>query len=301
MFYPRGIMSRANGKIYSSIPDAAHIIAVSAAATQRHWQTRLHYTYIQREESWRRDPTGGAKSVEVDVSRMILVNGIPFERQLEHNGLPISPEAERQQNEQIAKLKRETPEQREARFRKLEEENTSIIREVPSAFDFELVGEEVINNRPAYVLQAKPRPGYQAQGKYAKMFSRVEGELWVDKQDLGWVKVEAKVTQPISMGFFVARVQRGSRITMRQVRVDDGLWMPETIEVQAAAKILFVKSLTIEKVLTYSAYQLAETNGSMIRITRFPWIVRNQPAIEYGIDCMQRPALATPTAEIFCQ
>jgi hypothetical protein len=121
-------------------------------------------------------------------------------------------------------LTRETPEQRIERLRRHEEENASIVLEVPKAFDFQLVGDEEINGRPAYVLQARPCPGYQAQGKYGKMFSKGEGKLWVDKQDLGWIKVDGQVIQPFSLGLFLARVLRGSHITMEQTRIDDGIW-----------------------------------------------------------------------------
>ena len=238
------------------MPDVRQIVESSIAATQRHWQARLHYTYVERDEDRRLDLEGHVKSEDVDVSRTILVNGVPFEQLVERNGQPPSAEEERKQKEKLDKLKRETPEQRAERLRKEEEENTSLVREVPKAFDFQLVGEEVVNGRPAYVLQATPHPGYQAQGKYGKMFSKVEGKLWVDKQDLGWIKVDGQVIQPFSMGLFLVRVLRGSHITMEQTRVDDGIWMPERVEVRAAAKIFFVKSLVIDRVLTYSEYRL---------------------------------------------
>jgi hypothetical protein len=110
------------------------------------------------------------------VTRIILVNGVPFEQLVERNGQPPSADEERKQKEKLDKVKRKTPEQRAERLRKEEEENTSLVREVPKAFDFHLVGEEVFNGRPAYVLQATPHSGYQAQGKYGKMFSKVEGK-----------------------------------------------------------------------------------------------------------------------------
>jgi hypothetical protein len=138
---------------------------------------------------------------------------------------------------------------------------------VPKAFEFQLVGEDVVNGRSAYVLQATPRPDYQAQGKYGKMFAKVAGKLWVDKQDLGWIKVDGEVIQPFSMGLFLVRLLRGSQIKMEQTRVDDRIWMPERVEVRAAAKILLVKSLVVERVLTYSEYRLAEAGG---RTTRDP-------------------------------
>ena len=56
----------------------------------------------------------------------------------------------------------------------------------------------------------------------------------------------------------LARVLRGSHITMQQMRVDNGIWMPERVEVRAAAKIFFVKSLVIDQVLTYSEYRLPQ-------------------------------------------
>jgi hypothetical protein len=245
-------------------PDVRQKVESSIAATQRHRQARLHYTYVAREESRRRGPDGRVKSEDVNVSRTILVNGVPFEQLVEHNGQPPSAEEERKQKEEIDKLKRETPEQRAERLRKEEEENASLIGEVPKAFDFQLVGEDVVGGRPAYVLQATPHPGYQAQGKYGKMFSKVEGKLWVDIKDLGWIKVDAQVIQPFSMGFFLARVLRGSHITMEQARVDDGIWMPEHVEVRAAAKLFFVKNLVIDKILHYSEYGRPQAATTMM-------------------------------------
>jgi hypothetical protein len=242
-----------------SVPHVREIVESSIAATQRHWQARLQYTYMERDESRRRDLDGRMKSEDVDVSRTTLVNGVPYEQLVERNGRPPSAEEERKLKEKLDQLKRETPDQRAERLRKQEEENTSLVREVPKAFDFQLLGEEAVNGRPAYVLQATPRPDYQAQGKYGNMFSKVAGKLWVDKQDLGWIKVDGQVIQPFSMGLFLARVLRGSHIMMEQTRVDDRIWMPEHVEVRAAAKILFVKNLVVERVLTYSEYRLPQT------------------------------------------
>jgi hypothetical protein len=75
------------------------------------------------------------------------------------------------------------------------------------------------------------------------------------------MKADAQVTQPFSLGLFVARVLGGSRITMEQTRVDDRIWMPEHVEVRAAAKIFFVRSLVIERALTYSEYRLPQASG----------------------------------------
>jgi len=48
---------------------------------------------------------------------------------------------------------------------------------------------------------------------------------------------------------------------MEQTRVNDGIWMPERVEMQAAAKIFFVKSLTIDRVMIYSDYSLPQSGA----------------------------------------
>ena len=262
--FAQGNGSAAQPQNHSIRPDAHAIVGPSIAATDRSWRARIHYTYLQRDEDRRLDSHGVVKSDDVEVSAIIFVNGVPFEQLVEHNGRPPSAEEQRKQKDKLDKLKRETREERVARLRQEEENNTSLIREVPLAFDFKQIGEEVVNGRPAYVLQATPHPGYRGRGQYGAMFSKVKGKLWVDKEHFGWVKVDGQVIQPFSIGLFLARVLPGSHITMEQTRVGDWIWMPKHIEVRAAAKIFFIKSLIIDKVLTYSGYRLDQTGITAI-------------------------------------
>ena len=259
-----GLLAQSRGperpQNHASVLDARQIVELSIAATERSWQARDHYTYVERDEDRRLDSLGNVRSENVDVTRIILVNGAHFEQLMEHNGKLPSVKEQRKSDEDLEKLKHETPDERAARLRK-DQENRSFLRDLLEAFDFHLIGEEIVGGRPAYVLQATPHTGYRAQGKYGKMFSKVEGKLWIDKQDFGWIKVDGEVTQSFSMGLFVARVQRGSHIIMEQTCVGDAVWVPKHFEMRASARILFLKSLDIERILTYSEY-LPATDGS---------------------------------------
>jgi hypothetical protein len=237
----------------TSVVDVRQIVTASVAATERSWRARAYYTYTERDENRRLDARGQVRSNDVDITRMMVVNGARFEQLVTHNGQSSSIENRRKEDEALEKLKRETPAERAWRLGK-DEENKSFLQEVLSAFDFQLIGEEFANDRPAFVLQATPHPGYEARGKYGKMFPRVEGKLWIDKRDFGWIKVDGQVTQSFSMGLFVARVQRGSRVLLEETSVGDAVWVPKRIEVRASVRVLFVKSLDIERILTYSDY-----------------------------------------------
>ena len=241
---------------HTSILDARQIVGLSIAATERSWEALDHYIYMQRDEDRRLDSLGRMKSENVEVTRMSLVNGARFAQLTEHNGQLPSVTEQRKSDEDLDKLQRETPIEKTERIRK-ELENKSFLHEVLKAFDFHLVGEEIVAGRPAYVLQATPHPGYQANGKYGKLFSKVEGKLWVDKQNFGWIKVDGQVTQSFSIGLFVARVQQGSHIILEQTCVGDAVWAPKRLEMRASARILFLKSLDIDRILMYSDYRPA--------------------------------------------
>ena len=240
----------------ASVVDARQVVLPSVLATQRSWQARDHYTYLERDEDRRLNSLGQVKSESVDVTRMMVINGARFEQLLEHNGQPPSAKEQKRSDDDLDRLKHETPDEQAARSRK-DQENRAFLRDVLEAFDFRLVGEETVGGRAAYVLQATPHPGYRAHGKYAKMFSRVEGKLWVDKQDFGWIKVDGQVTQSFSLGLILARVERGSHIIMEQTCVGEAVWVPKRIEIRATARILFLKSLDIQRTLTYTDYRAA--------------------------------------------
>jgi hypothetical protein len=240
----------------ASVLEARQIVGKSLVATEHSWRAREDYIYVERDEDRRLDSTGKVQSENIDVTRMTLVDGVRFEQLMEHNGKLPSAEEQKKSNQDLEKLKHETPQERTVRLQK-SEENRDILRDLQQAFDFRLIGDEVIAGRPAYVFEAKPHPGYHAHGPYGKLFSRVEGKLWVDKQDFGWTKAEGQVTQSFSMGLFVARVQRGSRIILEQTAIGDGVWVPQRVEMRANARILLLKSLDVYRILTYSDYHPA--------------------------------------------
>jgi hypothetical protein len=232
--------------------DPKEIMRRAIASTEHSWKARQNYTYLECDEERHLDSRGGVKSTNVSVTKTVVVDGLPVDQIVSHNGGPPTS-AEKKKNEDALR-KAKSPADRAEELRK-EKENRAFIDEVPLAFDFKLLGEQQINGRQAYVLQCTPKPAYHARGKYGKMFSKVEGKVWVDKQDFGWIRVDAKVTEPISMGLFLARVQPGSHIVFEQTRVADGLWMPLHVEVKAEAKILFIKNYVQDEVITFSDYR----------------------------------------------
>jgi hypothetical protein len=244
------------GSILLAQPSGQELVRRSLATTDLSWKARQNYLYTVRDEEHHLDPHGQVRSTDVDVSEAILVNRECIEQTVSHNGGPPLPAKRRKDEENLRKRRSETPLEVAARQRE-EKETRDLIREIPEAFNFQLLDERELEGRPVHVLDATPKPGFQGHSKYSKILSKLRVKLWLDKQDLGWVKVDIDVMSPFSMALFLARVQPGSHITLEQTRTDEGVWLPSRIQIKADAKILFLKNYTLNKVITYSDYRLA--------------------------------------------
>ena len=238
------------------------IIRGSLAVAGRSWTARQNYTYRERSEARHLDPQGRVKSAEVNESQAVRVNSSTIVQTVSHNGGPPTPVQKKRDEENLRKRRNETTVDRAARICK-EKEDRAFLDELPQAFSFHLTGEQTVNGRLAYVLDAVPQPGYTSHSRFSSTFRRVHGRLWVDKEDLGLVKVEAYVTEPFSMGLILARVQPGSQIFFEQTRVADAIWLPLHIEIRAAARILFLKNYQMDQVITYSQYRTGQSADQM--------------------------------------
>ena len=198
---------------------------------------------------------------EVVVSEVIPLEGTPFDRVISKDGKPLSPEEKRKEDEKFAreaqKRKSETPAERQARIRKYENER-SFLKDLPNAYDFRIVGEQVVDGRPAWVMSLKPRPYFEPTTSRGGMLKHIEGKLWIDKEDVQWAKAEAHVTEPISIGWIIARIGQGAEIKLDMKRVVNGLWMPEAITIDGRAKVLMVHNKVIDEHMSFSGYHRPE-------------------------------------------
>ncbi len=203
------------------------------------------------------DVSAGDGQPQVSVSAVMPLEGTPYERVLQKDGKPLPEDEERREQrkyeEEYRKRQSESPEQRRARIEKFDKDR-AFVAEIPEAYDFRIVGEESVCNRPAWVLSLTPKSGYVPVNSRASMLKHIEGKLWIDKQDVQWAKAEAHVIDVISIGFILARIGPGARITMLTTRVAPGLWMPTEITINGTARVLLVHNKNLDERITFSGY-----------------------------------------------
>ncbi|MCU1276140.1 MAG: hypothetical protein JWO48_3571 [Bryobacterales bacterium] len=252
-------------------PDARDIIRRSVAASEHNWKIARNYTFLQRTEERQIDSAGQVKSKQVKTHDVTLLEGSPYFRLTERDDHPLPQAEEKKEQEKLNKSitgrLKETPAQRERRIHEYEqrrERQRADMAEVPEAFDFRIVGEERMDGRETWVLDATPRPNYHSRTRETKILPHVKGRLWIDRQTFQWVKLEAEVIDPVSWGLFLVRLDPGARIHFQQAHVNDEVWLPSQISIKASARLGIFKRLRVEEDTTYRNYRKFQTDSRLV-------------------------------------
>jgi hypothetical protein len=229
------------------------LVRQSIANGEKGWKQSQAYSCTKLDVDTQFESGGRVKSTDRDRYRIIPVGGVSFQEHIEHNGEPVRSDERQKQQLELQRRERETPRQRGARLAKAERQR-SYYKEIPDAFDFKILGEETLPTGPAWVVEATPRPGFQPHSRYAQVFPKMRGKLWIDKRDVQWVKADAVAMGTIHFGWFIASLAKGSHIVIEQTRLPDGAWVPHRLEAKASARTFF-SNHNFEEDITYSDYR----------------------------------------------
>jgi len=235
-------------------PDPRELVRQSIRNGERSWRESFSYACTQRDVTRQIGDTGHVKQKTDDVYEVIpLGYNTSFSLLISHNNEPIPAAQMARQQRELAKVREESPAEKERRFQKLRDERSYML-EVPDAFDFQIVGEQNLDTGPAWMLDAEPRPGYQARTRYGKMFHAMKGRLWIDRKDVQWVKADAVAMEDVSFGLVIARLSKGSHIVLEQEKLPDGAWVPKEIQAKANARLFLFFNHNFEEQITFSDY-----------------------------------------------
>jgi len=226
------------------------------------------YTYLQREETRELDPSDKPKRVTIRTVDIQTIEGSPYRRLVARNDRPISAEEQKLEEEKlrfnIDARRKETPEERQRRiaeWSRREERRREPLKEVPDAYNFKLTGEETVDGTPCYVIEATPKPGYKPKSAAATVLTVMAGRIWISKKDNGWVKADMEAQDSVSLGGFLLRLSKGSRIIIEQTPVTEGVWLPKFAEIKFSARLLLVKNLREDLLYQFSDYHRAPADA----------------------------------------
>ena len=127
----------------------------------------------------------------------------------------------------------------------LDKKDFPLDEEMLSRFDFDLVGREVIEGRPAFILAFRPSLKAASPRNFKEdILNHAAGYLWVDEREFAVVKVNVELTSPISIVGGLAGSVRQLRYRFERARTPEGLWFVKSLTWHAEArKFLVVREM----------------------------------------------------------
>lgn len=234
------------------------IVQRSVSNTNQDWDAAPKYDYTERDNIVKH----GKKTIKT--YRVSMIDGSPYYKLIAVNDQPLSPgqaaEEERKLQRETASRNAESPAARRERiasYQKGRRQDHWLLSEMVKAFDYKLAGQDTIDGRRCFVLDATPRPAYRPPNRDTQVLKGMRGKMWVDAQQYQWVKVHAEVFRPVSFGLFIARVFPGTEFNLENAPAQGNLWLPSHFSTDVHARVL-VFPLRSSDDETYSNYRLAQ-------------------------------------------
>ena len=228
------------------------------------------YTYVQREEEHKLDGSGRVKKVEIRTSEVLEVYGEQVERLIAKDDKPLSDKEAKKEEEKIQKVidkrKNESESDRRKRLEREEkerQEDRKFVLEIADAFNFRLVGSEVLDGRDTWVIEAEPRAGYQPKERATRLLSKFKGRVWIDKVEGQWVRLDITAIDTVSIGWFLARIHKGAHIVAEQTKINDEVWLPKHVAVQIDVRLALVKNFNEDVDETFRGYKKFRTDSKI--------------------------------------
>lgn len=262
------------GVAFAADPAPREIVRRSLAADEKNWELIRDYTFLERVEKRDLNREGKLKSKDVKTYDVTLLEGSIYRRLVARDDKPLPAHEEAAEQKKlensIQKRRRESPKKRARRIRQYEKkrnENRAATKEIPEAFEFRLLGEESVDSRPAYVIEATPRPGYKPRGRRAKLLTKLKGKIWIDKADYNWVRAEAELIDTVSFGWILVRLAKGAKVEVETTRVNDEVWLPHRVWFTASARIALLKRVHLEQESQYREFRKFQTDSRIVSTT----------------------------------
>jgi hypothetical protein len=137
---------------------------------------------------------------------------------------------------------------------KKQKERDDLIDATRTAFLYTYLSTETRAGRVLYKYSMEPNPAYKATSRTTAIFAKVRGFVWIDPEAGQLARVEGEVTGDITVGLFLAKVNKGSHFMQERYEMLPGLWMPSFSQYDFDGRKLF-STISIHERTFYSQYR----------------------------------------------
>lgn len=254
------------------LPDPKAFTAAARARLLPDRELLAQYTYMERREEIDISPlgkvsVGPTKVYEVHPS---IDSGNTWKRLISVDGKPLPPEElaenDRKHFEDVAKRQRASARER-AKWAREEEkarrELEAVLDDLPRVYDIRLVKRALVDGHPTIEVALEPRPSAEPETKEGEMMTRVRIRAWIHEHEYELVRAHFEVIRDLTWAWgLVGRLHAGSTATYARTKVNDEIWLPSKLVIDATGRSLLFRAFDIESTTTWWGHRRAEGGRS---------------------------------------
>jgi hypothetical protein len=230
------------------------------------------YLYHSVETQQELGSHGEVKKTTVTESDHFWVNGVPVRRMVKKDGKPLSPDEIAKENERIDKISAKANEKREEADdqgkqtdpRGNEEVSVSRLLELGAFTNPRRVQ---LNGRDTIAVDFTGDPKAKTRNRAEDVIRDLAGTAWIDEQDHVLARVEGHFVNSFKIAAgLIANVQKDTRFSMTQIKVNDEVWLPSRLEGQGSIHALLFFGFNGSGQIVNSDYRKFRTTSTILPI-----------------------------------
>jgi hypothetical protein len=193
-------------------------------------------SYNERVVTDKLQADGILKDREEKIYQVALVNGEPTPTLVQKNGKPPSPSDLKEEQERVRKGRGAFQRRKDSGA----EDTIELNEELVGKYEFVILGAEVVEGRPVYVLSFKPKSNnLPVRRKVDYVLNHIAGKVWIDQEDYEIAKAEIGLTESTQIWWGLLASLRGFTAAFEQTRLPDGFWFLKHVDSTVDARVLF--------------------------------------------------------------
>jgi hypothetical protein len=126
-------------------------------------------------------------------------------------------------------------------------QSPSAIEDAASVLDFKVDGRVIVSGRPAILVTFTPKADAMPRTRQGRLAREFTGKIWVDEASAEVMRVEATAVDSITYGYgLLARLNKGTVVTLVREQIEDGVWLPTSIRFQGQGRALLLRKLNVD-------------------------------------------------------
>ena len=228
--------------------------------------------YFYREDSTFNevDKNGAIKKTEERAFEIYWLQGVRVNRTVRKDNKDLTPEELKKEDDRIDKEVAKAKERRDKADASGKETDSNGRDEITVSRILELgtfsnPRRQQVNGRDTILVDYAGNPGTKSHNPGEAALKALAGTIWVDEQDRAVEHIEAHFIDDFKIGGgLVVNIHKGTNFKANNIRINDEVWLPSTLDAQGVARYLLFFSLNGNAHVRTSGYRKFKATSTIL-------------------------------------